>query len=128
MIGFIEHPLSGVIHFRCSLQDDFSLRQEKCDKFFLCRPSNAEDVLLLALRSLNALAEQPQPLSCDEGWNSKAQESAARLQALEHQVVVHSADLTSARSDMTPLEESITVTQRQSADAQSLLVMVEWEC
>lgn len=79
----------------------------------------------MALSGLNILAEQRQLLSCIDGLLSEAQESAGRAQSLKRQVPVHYADLCSVRGDMTFLKDSITVLQRQLADAQFALVTVE---
>lgn len=116
--------LSGFITICSSLQGDISLIQEKCDEVSLNHLSNAGDVLQLGLGGFKTLAEQRKLLSFVDMSHTKAQESAPRTQPLECQVPVHSSDLASARVDMTPLEESVTVAQRQLAEAQSALPTV----
>lgn len=110
------------------MQGDLSLIQKKLDKFSLGHPSNDGNVSRLALRGLNSLVEQCQLLSCAEGLCSGAREPAARAQSFERQVPVRSADSASARGDMTPLQEYITVAQRQLADVHSASVLLEREC
>lgn len=82
----------------------------------------------MAQHGLNTLAEQRHQLSCVEGLQYEARESAACVQSIEHHAAGHSADLCSGRGDMIPLEESITVDQRQLVDAKFVLVTVEGEC
>lgn len=91
-------------------------------------PSNAFDVFRLVPRSLSALDEQHQGLSCVDGLRSEAGEFVARVQSLQRQVAAHSAELALARGDMTWIEESVTVAHRHLSDAQSVLLAVEREC
>lgn len=51
-------PASGIINVSSSPPKYFSLIQEKCDEFSIDRPSNAENVFRLALRSVNIIGEQ----------------------------------------------------------------------
>lgn len=62
-----------------------------------------------------------------DGLRSEVLEAFARMQLLDRQVSVHSADLASPRGDMNRLKESVTVAQRQLSDTQSALITEEGE-
>lgn len=81
----------------------------------------------MALHSINKLTSQHQLLTCLNRPRSEERESAARVQSLQPQVAVRSVDLASACGDLTCLEESITVAQRQFINAQSAYVTVDGE-
>lgn len=70
----------------------------------------------MALRDLNTPTEQGALLSCVDRIHSQAQNSCICLQSLQSPVAVHPAKLASWRDDMTRLEKSVTVTQRQLLD------------
>lgn len=75
----------------------------------------------------HTLSEHCEQLSCVDSLRSAVQDSVGCVKSFERQIVVHSAELSSARGDMTGIEMSATVAQRQSADSQSALFTVDWK-
>lgn len=75
------------------------------------------NVFWLALWAFDPFYELRELLFCVDLLPAEAGELAALTMSLEHQVAVHTADLASARDNMTRVEESVTVAQRQLADA-----------
>lgn len=74
----------------------------------------------MTLHGLNTLAEQHQFLSGVDRLRSESKVSAANVEPLEHQFPVRSAELASARVDMTGLEKSVTVVPRYLDDSRSV--------
>lgn len=88
---------------------DLVLIQKKSSEFSINGLSNVGDVFRLTLWSLTTLDEQHQLLSRVERYCSEAREPAARVQLLEHQIALHSADLASECNYMIWFEESVAV-------------------
>lgn len=104
-------PPSAVNDIPSNFLGDFSLIQEKCDKFSTKPPSNACDLVRFALHRLSSLYKPRQFLSCIDELRSDARECTDRVQLLEHQVAAQSARPAFALGDKTWLEESVAVYQ-----------------
>lgn len=70
----------------------------------------------MALCALITLNEQREHLSFVVGLRSEGRDAAAHVQSLEPQVDVNSSELALVYGDMTRLEESVRVAQRQLID------------
>lgn len=90
-------------------------------------PPNAGDVFRSALSGFSILDEKRRLLSSIDRLGSDARDLEEHGQWLESQISAHSAKLASVHGDMTRVEESIEVAQRQLTDVQSSLLSVKGE-
>lgn len=98
---FWNIPTSVIIDVRSSLQVDFPLILEKCDKSSINRPSSAEDEFLMGLLGLKTLDRKLQLLSYVDGLCADVRYPVGHEQSLARQAGPHPADLALVRSDMT---------------------------
>lgn len=91
------------------------------DEISIKRTSNTSDILRLVLRRLNSLNEQFQFSFHIDKLPSDVPGSLLSLQSFERQVAAQSAELASARGDMTLLEKCFALAQRHLSDGQHAL-------